>query len=72
MRGSIRKRYKDSWNIILDLGYQMVADTGKQKRVQKWYTVNGTKRDAERKLAELLYQLHRGEYVEPSRLTVGE
>jgi hypothetical protein len=35
MRGSIRKRYKDSWNIILDMGYQIVPDTGKQKRVQK-------------------------------------
>jgi integrase len=72
MRGSIRKRYKDSWNIILDMGYQIDPDTGKQKRVQKWFTVQGTKRDAERKLAELLHHLHCGEYVEPSKLTVGE
>jgi Phage integrase, N-terminal SAM-like domain len=72
MRGHIRKRYKDSWNIILDMGYQVDPETGKQKRVQKWFTVQGTKRDAERKLTELLHHLHRGEYVEPSKLTVGE
>jgi integrase len=72
MRGHIRKRYKDSWSIILDIGYQTVPDTGQQKRVQKWFTVQGTKRDAERKLTELLHNLHRGEYVEPSKMTVGE
>jgi hypothetical protein len=54
MRGHIRKRYKDSWSIILDLGYQIVPATGHMKRVQKWFTVQGTKRDAERKLIELL------------------
>ena len=36
MRGNIRK--KDSWNIILDIGYQIVADTGQMKHVQKWLT----------------------------------
>jgi integrase len=72
MRGSIRKRYKDSWNIILDVGYQLDPDTGKQRRVQKWFTVQGTKRDAEKKLAELVHNLHRSEYVEPSKLTAGE
>jgi integrase len=72
MRGHIRKRYKDSWNIILDVGYQFDPETGTQKRVQKWFTVPGTKRDAEKKLAELLHDLHRSQYVEPSKLTVGE
>ena len=42
------------------------------KREQKWFTVQGRKRDAERKLTELLHNLHRGEYVEPSKMTVGE
>jgi integrase len=72
VRGSIRKRYKDSWSIILDVGYQLDLETGQQKRGQKWFTVKGTKRDAERKLTELLHNLHRSEYVEPSKLTVGE
>jgi len=59
-------------SLILDIGYQIVPDTGKMKRVQKWFTVQGTKRDAERKLTELLHHLHSSEYVEPSKLTVGE
>ena len=28
MRGSLRKRYKDSWNIIIALGYQPDPQTG--------------------------------------------
>jgi integrase len=71
MRGSIRKRYTDSWNIIIDLGYQPDPQTGKLKRKQKWFTVRGTKRDAEKKLAELLHQVNRNELVEPSKLTLG-
>jgi hypothetical protein len=71
MRGNMRKRYKDSWNIILDVGYQFDPESGKEKQVQKWFTVQGTKRDAEKKSAELLHNLHRSEYVEPSKLIVG-
>jgi hypothetical protein len=33
MRGSIRKRYKDSWNIILDK-HETDAETGASKRRQ--------------------------------------
>src|SRR5262245_55933890 len=71
MRGSIRSRYKGSWNIILDMGYRPDPETGKPRRVQKWYTVRGTKRDAEKKLAELLHQANRNELVEPTKLTLG-
>jgi hypothetical protein len=34
--------------------------------------VQGNKRDAEQKLTDLLHHLQRSEYVEPSKLTVGE
>jgi hypothetical protein len=61
VRGHIRERYKDIWNIII------VPDSGLQKRVQKRVTVKGTKRDAARKLTELLYHLHRGGSVGPSK-----
>lgn len=71
MRGSIRKRYKGSWSVIVDMGYRPDPATGKQKRVQKWFTVQGTKRDAEAKLAELLHAKNRQTFVEPSKLTVG-
>ena len=59
MRGSIRKRYKDRWSIIIDRGYHPDSTTGQLKRQQKWFTVHGTKRDAEKKLAELLHQANR-------------
>jgi integrase len=72
MRGSIRTRYKGSWNIILDMGYRPDPETGKPRRVQKWYTVRGTKRDAEKKLAELLHQANRNELVEPTKMTLGQ
>lgn len=71
MRGSIKKRYKGSWSVIIDLGHQPDPETGKLKRRQKWYTVRGSKRDAEKKLAEFLHQANRNELVEPTRLTLG-
>jgi integrase len=47
MKGHIRQRSKGSWAIILDLGRD--ADG---KRRQKWHTVRGTKKDAQRELAK--------------------
>jgi len=71
-RGSLKKRYKNSWSIILDLGYRTDSETGKRRRNQKWFTVQGTKRDAETKLAELLHRANNHELVEPSKITFGE
>ena len=71
MRGSLKKRYKGSWSIILDLGYQVDPTTGERKRKQKWITVRGTKRDAERKLTELVHRADTGTFIEPSKVTVG-
>ena len=72
MRGSIQKRYQGSWNIILDMGYKLDPETGKQKRVQKWFTVQGTKREAEAKLVDLLHDANRGQLVEPSKMTLAQ
>ena len=72
MRGSLKKRYKGTWSIVLDLGYQVDTKTGLRKRRQKWITVRGTKRDAERKLAELIHRADTGAFIEPSKVTVGE
>ena len=52
MRGHLKKRSKNSWTIVLDRG----RDPATGKRRQQWVSVKGTKRDAERKLAELLHQ----------------
>ena len=71
MRGSIRSRYTGSWNIIIEGGYQPNPQTGKLKRKQHYYTIRGTKRDAEKKLAELLHAANRNELVEPIKLTLG-
>lgn len=67
MRGSIVKRSKDSWTVILNLG----RDSATGKRKQQWVTVRGTKRDAERKLAELQHQMDTGTFIRPSKLTLG-
>lgn len=68
MKGHIRRRGDRSWAIVIELDRDPL--TGKRR--QKWHTVNGTKRDAERRLAELLHQMATGEYIEPTKLTVGE
>ena len=67
MKGHLRKRYPGSWAIVFDLGRD-----GTGKRRQKWITVRGTKRDAERRLAEVLHSSNTQTFVEPSKVTVGE
>ena len=67
MKGHIRRRYAGAWSVILS-GAR--ADTGKQ--FQKWHTVRGTKKDAERELARLIHEYETGAYVAPVHLTVAE
>lgn len=68
MRGHLVKRGKGSWSIVLHLG----RDPATGKRKQQWISVKGTKRDAERKLAELQHQLETGGFVKPTRVSVSE
>jgi len=68
MRGHIRKRGKDSYTIVVNLGTD--RETGRRR--QQWVTVRGTKKDAERRLSELLNQLDSGTFVKPRKITVGE
>src|SRR5688572_23958713 len=72
MRGSIRQRSKGSWRITLEFGYVRDPLTERTKRVQKFITFRGTKRQAQDKLQDLLSAANRGEYVEPSKVTLGE
>ena len=67
MRGHIKKRAKSSYSVVVDLGYD---EHGKRRR--QWVTVKGTKRDAERRLAELLHQLDTGTFMKPCKTTVSE
>ena len=68
MRGHITRRAKDSYTIVLNLGTD--PETGKRR--QQWVTVRGTKKEAERRLSELLNQLDTGTFVKPRRIAVGE
>ena len=68
MRGHITKRGKNSYTIVLNLGID--SQTGKRK--QQWVSVKGTKKDAEKRLAELLHQLDTGTFTRPTKTTVAE
>lgn len=68
MRGHLIKRYKNSWTIVLSLG----RDEATGKKQQQWVSVKGTKRDAEKRLDELLHDLNIGAYVQPTKLTLAQ
>lgn len=67
MRGSIRQKSKNSWQLQI---YTGVSPDGKRKR--HFETVQGRKGDAQRRLTELLASLDRGIYTPPGKLTVAE
>ncbi|MBO8136757.1 MAG: tyrosine-type recombinase/integrase [Desulfotomaculum sp.] len=66
-KGHIRKRGKNSWQIIYDAPRGLDG-----KRKQKSMTIHGTKKDAERKLREILTQIDQNTYVDSGKLTVEE
>ena len=68
MRGHIVKRYKGSYTIVLNLGHD--PTTGKRK--QQWVSIKGTKKEAEKRLSELLNQLDNGTFIKPGKTTLGE
>ena len=68
MRGHIVKRYKNSDTIVLNMG----ADPATGKRKQQWVTIKGTKKEAEKRLAELLHQLDNGTFIKPGKTTVAD
>lgn len=72
MTGHLRQRSKGSWTIILTDGRIVDPETGKSRPNQKWITVQGTKKQAQEKLNEILYQHQRGEFIEPTKMTTGE
>jgi integrase len=64
----LEKRYKNSWMIIIERGKDPV--TKKRDRIFK--SVEGPKREAEKIMNEMLYQLQTGTYVETNNLTLAE
>lgn len=68
MRGHITKRGKDSYSIKISLGKD--AATGKYKA--QWVSVKGTKKEAEKRLSEMLNQLDNGTFMKPGKTTLVE
>jgi integrase len=68
MRGHLVKRGKSSYTVVLNLGID--PQTGKRK--QQWVSVKGTKKDAEKRLSELLHQLDTGIFIRPTKTTLAE
>jgi integrase len=67
-RGSIEQRSPGTWSIRIELA----PDPNSGKRRQKRMTFRGTKREAEKRLSEILHQSDTGAYVNPGKLTVKE
>ena len=68
MRGHIVKRGKNSYSIKISVGKD--ANSGKYK--YQWTTVKGTKKEAEKRLSELLNQLDNGTFMKPGKTTLAE
>ncbi len=68
MKGYMVQRSQGAWTLVFDLG----ADPATGKRKQKWITVRGTRKDADRELSRLLNEINTGAFVEPAKLTVAE
>ena len=64
MRGNMRQRSKGSWTLTLSW-----REDGRLK--QSYHTVKRTKREAEKRLAELIHQMDTGQYSPPDKTTVG-
>jgi len=70
MTGHIRSRGENSWELKFDLDLGRDPATG--KRASRYHSFKGTKREAQRKLAELIAAASSGSYIEPSKMTVAD
>jgi integrase len=68
MRGHITKRSKNTYSVVIRRG----RDPNTGKYLQSWFTVKGTKKDAEKRLAELLHQIDTGMFMQPGKATLAD
>ena len=66
-RGNITRRGKNSWRLKFDDGRDASG-----KRLTRYITFRGSKREAERELTRLLARRNERTYVDPSNLTVAD
>lgn len=67
MAGYIRRRGRETWELTVDLG----KDPATGRRRRRFINVRGSKRDAERTLAEAVHERDTGVDINPGKLTVG-
>ena len=67
MRGHIRKRGKNSWAVVVDLG----RDPQTGKRRQKWFA-HKTRREAEAHLAQIVAAMQGGGWTPPAKTPLGD
>src|SRR5215467_13215777 len=67
-QGHIRQRGKQSWLLKFDLG----RDPATGKRISRFITFRGTKREAQAELNRLLNRRNEGTYVDPTKMSVAE
>jgi integrase len=68
VRGHIRRRSEHSW----ELKYELGTDPRTGRRMTKYASFKGTKREAQAELVRLMETVRRGEHVDPTKLTVAE
>jgi integrase len=66
MTGHVRRRGNGSWELKFDIG----TDPLTGKRLTRYSSFKGTKRDAQKKLAGLVTAAEKGELVDTSRVTL--
>lgn len=74
MRDGLVQRGEGRWTTFIHMGYgEPDPVTGKRRLLQKWVSLGRcTRAQAKAKRDELLVALRKGEFVEPSKATVGE
>jgi len=66
MPGHLQPRGENTWRLKLDVG----RDPSTGKRLTRFVTFKGTKREAQRELTRLLASVAGGTFVDPNRITV--
>jgi integrase len=67
-QGHIRQRGQQRWELKFDLG----RDPASGKRISRFVTFQGTKREAQAELNRLLNRRNEGTYVDPTKMSVAE
>ena len=67
MRGSIKWQSDNSYRVRASIGKDPISG----KYISHFETVKGNKKDAERRLRELLTEVDKGTFIEPGKITLG-